>query len=114
MSKQKDNETKPTEQKGNLTQRSKMILETSIDGFCVVGVDGKLLEVNSSLCDITGYSKEELLRMKIIDIEAAETRQLSSTLCIELDLSAVVRQIYLPVADSTFLSKRSEHPRSVA
>jgi len=50
-----------------------MILETSIDGFCVVGVDGKLLEVNSSLCDITGYSKEELLRMKIIDIEAVET-----------------------------------------
>jgi len=75
MSEEKDNIKKPAEQDGNRMLRNKMILETSIDGFCVVGFDGKLLEVNSSLCDIIGYSKEELLRMKITDIEVSETAE---------------------------------------
>jgi len=75
MSGQKDNKTKPAEQESNQTRRSKIILETSIDGLCVVGLDGKILEVNSSLCDILGYSKEELLKMKITDIEAFETAE---------------------------------------
>jgi PAS domain S-box-containing protein len=64
---------KPAKQKSDLTRYSKMILKTSIDGFSVIGLDGKLLEVNSSLCNITGYSKEELLKMKISDIEAQWT-----------------------------------------
>ena len=75
MSEQKNNETKQAKQKSDLTHRSKMILETSIDGFCVVGLDGRLLEVNSSLCNLTGYSKAELLKMKITDIEANETSE---------------------------------------
>ena len=72
MSEQKDTETKLPEQKNNHTLRNN---ETSIDGFCAVDLDGKLLEVNSSLCDITGYSKEELLKMKIADIEVLETTE---------------------------------------
>jgi len=79
MSGQKDKETKPAVQKSDLTYRSKMALETSIDGFCVVDFDGKLLEVNSSLCSITGYSRDELLRMKITDIEANETPEQTAT-----------------------------------
>jgi two-component system cell cycle sensor histidine kinase/response regulator CckA len=75
MSEQEDIETKLPEQKNNHTRRNKIILETSIDGFCVVDLDGKLLEVNSSLCDITGYSKEELLKMKLADIEVLETTE---------------------------------------
>lgn len=54
---------------------AKMTLETSIDGFCVVGLDGRLLEVNSSLCKISGYSNEELLNMNISGIEAMETAE---------------------------------------
>jgi len=75
MSEQKDTETKLAEQKNNYILRNKIILETSMDGFCAVDLDGKLLEVNSSLCDITGYSKKELLKMKITDIEVLETTE---------------------------------------
>ncbi len=50
-------------------RRNQRILETSMDGFSVVSSDGKLLEVNSALCDITGNSKEELVGMKVSDID---------------------------------------------
>ena len=73
MSEQKDNKTKPAEQKNNFTDRSRMILETSIDGFCMVGLDGMMVQVNSSLCDILGYSREELLKMTLSDVEAIES-----------------------------------------
>jgi len=73
MSEQKDNEAKSARQGRWLIHHSKKILETAIDGFCVVGLDGELLEVNSALCDITGYSKEELLAMKLADLESWES-----------------------------------------
>jgi len=75
MSKQKSNKTKPTEKKDALAYQSQKILEASIDGFCVVNLEGKLTEANSAFCDMTGYSKEELLEMKITDIEALETTE---------------------------------------
>ncbi len=55
--------------------RAETIIQTSIDGFCMVSVDGKIMMVNSAFCDITGYSKEELLGMKITGIEAMETAE---------------------------------------
>jgi len=73
MSERKDNETKPDEQKSRLAYCSKMILETSIDGFCVIDIDGRILEVNSAYCDIIGYPKEELIGKQVGDIEANET-----------------------------------------
>jgi two-component system, cell cycle sensor histidine kinase and response regulator CckA len=50
-------------------------LEISMDGFCVVGLDGSILKVNSSFCEMTGYSSKELFSMKIGDIDCAETQQ---------------------------------------
>ena len=75
MAEQKDNEAKPAGRESALTHRSKIILEASIDGFCVIGLDGRILEVNSSICNILGYSKKELLKMKITDVEAFETAE---------------------------------------
>lgn len=37
-------------------------------GIAIVGLDGSWLKVNDSLCDIVGYSKEELLQLKFQDI----------------------------------------------
>ena len=49
------------------------IIQTTLDGFWLVGTNGKLLDVNSTYSVMSGYSKAELLNMSIPDIEASET-----------------------------------------
>jgi len=50
----------------------RMILQTAMDGFCLVDVKGRLLEVNEAYCSMLGYSREELLQMGIDDLEVEE------------------------------------------
>lgn len=47
-------------------------VETTADGFLVADAEGNILEVNDSLVRMLGYSREELLTMRIPDLEAAE------------------------------------------
>ncbi len=49
------------------------IIETAMDGFWLVTLDGRLLRVNDAYCRMSGYSFEELTGMMISDIEAVET-----------------------------------------
>jgi PAS domain S-box-containing protein len=49
------------------------ILETTLDGFWHVDSQGRLLEVNSTYCWQSGYTRDELLRMRITDLEAKES-----------------------------------------
>ncbi len=51
------------------------MLATTPDGFWVFDTDGKLLDVNDAYCRMSGYSREELLRLHIPDIEALETSE---------------------------------------
>ncbi|MDH4099095.1 MAG: PAS domain S-box protein, partial [Nitrospirota bacterium] len=48
------------------------LLATTQDGFWEVDSTGRLVEVNDAYCKLTGYTREELLSMKISDIEANE------------------------------------------
>ena len=49
------------------------ILRTALDGFSIADSQGRFLEVNDAYCRLTGYSREELLRMGVTDLEADET-----------------------------------------
>ena len=50
------------------------ILQSAMDGFWLADNKGKLLEVNQTYCQMSGYSQDELLNMKISDLEAMETQ----------------------------------------
>ena len=47
------------------------ILQTALDGFGSIDVAGRFREVNEALGAITGYSREELLGMRVADLEQA-------------------------------------------
>ncbi|MDP2324199.1 MAG: PAS domain S-box protein, partial [Gammaproteobacteria bacterium] len=54
-------------------ERHRAIIQTAMDGFWRVDMQGRLLEVNETYCRMSGYSAQELLAMRIPDLEAAET-----------------------------------------
>jgi PAS domain S-box-containing protein len=49
------------------------LLDTSFDSFWLADADGRFLDVNEAFLDLLGYSREEILGMRISDIEAKET-----------------------------------------
>lgn len=53
--------------------RNQTILQTSTDGFALIGENGHIVDANPSLCTMTGYTKEELVQMKFADIELLES-----------------------------------------
>lgn len=50
-------------------ERHQKIVQTALDGFVSFNAEGRVLEVNSALCDLLGRTSEELLRTKLFDIE---------------------------------------------
>jgi len=49
------------------------ISTSSLDGFWVNTLDGRLLHVNDAYCRMSGYSRDELLSMRVSDLEATES-----------------------------------------
>jgi PAS domain S-box-containing protein len=54
-------------------QRVRQILRTAIDGFLVVDLEGRILDVNDAYCRMSGYSREQLLAMRIPDLATDDT-----------------------------------------
>ena len=48
------------------------MIATSLDGFLIVAVTGYILEANDSYCLMMGYSREELVKMHISEVDAIE------------------------------------------
>ncbi len=48
------------------------LLQTTGDGFCVIDINGRIVEANDAYCRMTGYSEEELKKLYIRDIDAIE------------------------------------------
>ena len=53
--------------------RHRTILDAATDGFWLVDAEGRLVEVNEAYSRMSGYSIEELLSMRVSDLEAVET-----------------------------------------
>ena len=51
------------------------VLRTTRDGFLLVGLDARLLDVNDAFCEMTGYSRSECLLLGVPDIVANESPQ---------------------------------------
>ncbi|MGA9777145.1 MAG: PAS domain S-box protein [Limisphaerales bacterium] len=56
------------------------IISTAMDGFWMVDLEGKIVDVNEAYCRMSGYSREELLSMCVSDVEVNE---LSPTLVMQ-------------------------------
>lgn len=54
----------------------KTLLRTAMDGFYMTDSQGCILDVNDSYCSMIGYNRNELLNMRIQDIEAIETDEI--------------------------------------
>ncbi len=56
-------------------QHLRTILQTMQEAFYLVDTQGRLLDVNDAYCLMSGYTREELLRMQVQDLECAESAQ---------------------------------------
>lgn len=54
-------------------ERYRVAIQTAPDGFLLADLDGRLLDVNPAYCRMSGYSGQELLGMRISDLEAKES-----------------------------------------
>jgi PAS domain S-box-containing protein len=54
------------------------ILKSAMDGFWIVDTDGRILEVNMAYCVMSGYTEQELLSMRVTDVEDKETAEVTS------------------------------------
>lgn len=62
------------------------ILDKASDGYFLFNQQGRLLEVNNTYCNMTGYSKEELLNMHLSDLEPDQAI---------LDVASLIQQIII-------------------
>jgi len=51
------------------------ILAASPDGYLLLGGDGAIMDVNAAYCRLSGYSREELLRLRVAALEAKESAE---------------------------------------
>lgn len=51
------------------------ILQSSPDGFWLVGDENRILDANEAYARMSGYSRDELLQLTVSDIDALETEQ---------------------------------------
>ncbi|MCX7167022.1 MAG: PAS domain S-box protein [Rhodocyclales bacterium] len=54
-------------------EQSRVIVETAIDGFWMTDKEGRILDVNDSYARLSGYTRNELLTMRVADLKTNES-----------------------------------------
>ncbi len=54
-------------------EKNEIILRAALDGFYITDRQGNFLTVNDAYCQMTGYSRAELLGMNVVDLESLES-----------------------------------------
>ncbi len=70
---QSQNEIHVELERRRASQEYRTLIQTSLDGFWSNDFSGRILDVNEALCQMLGYTREELLYLNIPDIEAVES-----------------------------------------
>ncbi|TRZ66712.1 MAG: EAL domain-containing protein [Rhodocyclaceae bacterium] len=74
-------------QQNAAAEQYRAAIQASRDGFWITDTSTRILDANESICRLLGYTREELLRLRIADIEvdespeeiAAHTREMMNT-----------------------------------
>ena len=72
-----------TEQKNALSLKEEFsaqntaLFETIMDGFWLLDSKGQFLDVNNNYCNMSGFTKEEMLKLSVPDVEAYETPEIT-------------------------------------
>jgi len=61
--------------------RFKTLFENTGDDIIVSNKDGKIIEVNKTICNTLGYSREEMLKMTIADIRSPKYAAITDQTC---------------------------------
>ena len=56
-------------------EQQKVFLQSTLNGFFRTDMKGRLLEVNEAYCRMSGYSKQELLKLRITDLDSTENEE---------------------------------------
>ncbi|MFT4719244.1 MAG: PAS domain S-box-containing protein [Candidatus Azotimanducaceae bacterium] len=77
----------------NSEARYRSIVQSAHDGILRLDNEGNLLEVNASYCRLSGYSEQELLTMRIADLEVIENINAAVTYSQQLAKAGAARFI---------------------
>ncbi len=58
-----------------IDEKYRSILDTTNDGFYMVDFEGRIIDTNDSYCRMIGYSRDELLKMGVKDIDVIDSEE---------------------------------------
>lgn len=71
-------------------KRYRTVVQTAMDGFVLLGLQGRILDINEVYCRMTGFTAQELLGMCLSDLAAAES---------EAETASRIRQVQAKLQD---------------
>lgn len=63
------------EQLKNSETTYRAVLSTALDGFWIVGLDGKILDVNEAYCKLSGFAEDEIVGFSVNGFDALEATE---------------------------------------